>query len=128
MSEHEEFESKFLLFELRMAGGYMQMSKVLLALELPISLRPFDADMSPRELVDEVNVARRALHDLPMNEGLRAAVSTAVLDWLIGMQLARFAANEQVLWAIEAANLAAARACEEIELARAILDGEVTDH
>lgn len=116
------FQLLQMMYAQRAAHFYMRISKALLRLELPIELT---SHMSTGdEVVASMEHAMNLISDIPMPRILRAALHTAMVEWLSGMYLAS-GADEDMSWPLDAAMLTTVRLDPNMDLIDSILDGEV---
>jgi|GEM_PF-2671196 len=120
--ENEEMYDHFLA---GLAMCYARLSKVLLALELPIALESLRDGMTPGEMMGGIGVAMRALEDMPMEKHLQSLLVQTAVDWLAAIGICTLAFTQEEWWAMNAANLALARTLAEIHLAEEMINGNI---
>lgn len=122
----DDFENDFLHAQwiARNVALYDEIRKVLGSLELPIQMVEFDRENGSAGY-DSAKLALEAVRDLPMPRLLRAAITTALIDWLSSVALSIHATIQGETWALRAAILQLGRCENTIHLARGVLSGEL---
>ncbi|MGW4718289.1 hypothetical protein [Nocardia sp. NPDC004260] len=102
-------------------------AKVLGMLPIPIEI---SADPNDESQIEDVLRARRLIREVPMGEVLRAAVNTAIIDWMSGLTLGMLADqgdDEDKEWLLTAALVAMTRCEHEIEFALDLISGRISE-
>lgn len=122
----DDFEKDFLHAQwiARNIALYDEIRKVLGSLELPIQMVEFDRE-NGSVAYDSAKLALGAVRDLPMPRLLRAAVTTALIDWLSSVSLSIHATIQSEDWAQRAAILQLSRCENSVHLARGVIAGEL---
>ncbi|WP_040853799.1 hypothetical protein [Nocardia niigatensis] len=125
-----DHEGWYAELRVRTIMAYVKLAKLLSRLDVPIGLAVLDLNHFSIEHYESIAQAQKLVNDAPMSHHLRAALSTACLDWLAAMSLAALTTEEDSLheseeWLYDAVMLACGRVNAELSLAEAFLDGKI---
>lgn len=106
------------------ARCYTGIAKLLTLLDIPIEMEPAEIE-NGSEILDSVHHARRLIYQAPMQDIHRAAINTAMLQYLGANHLAEGADPWDRRWMLETGMLMLLRLEREIGMAEMLLRGEI---
>ncbi|WP_141717946.1 hypothetical protein [Nocardia altamirensis] len=123
-NEHDDLLA---MFDEATSGNHAHIAKILLLLDLPISIEiPEDAQAA--DAVDALLNARKLMHELPTHPVHRGVLNAAILDFLGGLTLANTAYDHpgDAEWLMRAALLSMYRVAEQLSIAHGLLTGQIS--